>query len=584
MNVFSTEKKSPHPQFQKLCEAIRSNDPKVTRICTDRVDLPYAYGRRLCAAFCNSNSVVTELNLNLAHFLSKTEEKALTTKAATPLLDWIKSTSSLRTVRLSCSSGHNASFHHLDAAESLLAHRLLQAMAQNSGIQTVDSELKLRSHVWTEYLSSHNAASHLQSLKLTVWTYQGHEDSESLARAIGALSALRVLTHFGKHVEPILHHLHSSLSKLKELSIDFSSSYSRSNESTVDHLCTVLCAANELTTVTLQNLQLSREYWKKISAALSSNPSIATLKLVRCAFSDEAATKMFLKHMKSPLGSQTSAPPPVGKLHLVGCQFKFPPLPPSAQPQLDDSVRNIIPVPRSSHVALARMLRGSGLEHLTVDKETMDQYMSPGAYYREKPCELRTFGNALTQKGQEVDSPSAVRLRSLDLPKFDGNHLHQLSRYLMNTVHLEHLTVDAHRLQQGRFLRDSNRFVIPDRFLSILRANGSLHQVDFKDSCRQENRPFECFERIIEAIATRNRLLPQLLPASFLEKDIDDDNDSNGAPVASAKKRLSVTLCQAAQQAPRLAPNNVLKGLLAASDNGIGSTTSICGSKRVAGG
>jgi hypothetical protein len=580
----------PHPEFQSLCAKIRRNDASLTIVQTNRAACDMVrsgYGRRFSAAFSDGNSVVTELDLNLAHFLSPAECNNGTTKAAEPLLQWIRTTHSLKTVKFSCSTRrqrHHPHVHEaLDPTERLLVERILQAMAQSASIQTVETHLLTNPvPMWTTYLSSESAATHLQSLRIVV-ERTSRENGEALARAIGALVNLQVLEHRGAFGGLMLQQLVSHAA-LRDLTVNLhfmrasAAAAAAASSNRMDVLCCVLSTCTRLESVTLTSLDLLDETWPLIAAALQSNPSkIANLKLNGCHLSKKAWS-LLTRYFRENCGfwgcnaSSLNTPRRPFKLHLIHCRFTLP------------------NGTTSAHETIGQMLRGSKLEHLTVDLPTLSQRFGDALPRDIEIGELHRFCTAMSKASSSNKASSAetqpIQLPSLQLDGLECRDLPHLSRYLSSTTHLRHLRVEARRTN---FLCVHDHwFLLPRGFLAILRRNGSLESVEIRDVKHKQLRPGN--SRVMEAIATRNRLLPQLLPAAFLEKDVTGNgNDANhGAPAqrsaASAKKRLSVTLCQAAQQAPRMAPNNVLKGLLAARDNSIGSTTSSCGSKRVASG
>jgi hypothetical protein len=190
-------------EFQELCEALKRNDSSVTRVhCTaTSQELPAGYGYRLSAALAG-NTIVTEIDLNLVHFLSPAEYKAQTAKAATPLLQWIEQSASLTTVKLSCERRRRSRIGGIQPSEVLLVQRIAHSMAQNPhDIRSLEWHLRYPGLLpsLTNYLVNDNGRKQVQSLALSICRDNAPTDLEEAARAVGALASLQRFTLCGSH-------------------------------------------------------------------------------------------------------------------------------------------------------------------------------------------------------------------------------------------------------------------------------------------------------------------------------------------------------------------------------------------------
>jgi hypothetical protein len=96
--------------------------------------------------------------------------------------------------------------------------------------------------------------------------------------------------------------------------------------------------------------------------------------------------------------------------------------------------------------------------------------------------------------------------------------------------------------------------------LSSLRSNGSLYSVQVR--VRFEGTPTKRVRRYIPACTRRNRALPKVL-STLCTMDKSTQSKDGAIGTSPPLSQLLPTLCTSAMQAPQMAPNNVLIGLLA---------------------
>jgi hypothetical protein len=94
-------------QFTKICEALRANDPTLTRI--DANEYPDGYGQELGRALVD-NTVVSELILNVSHAAQSEDVFEDESSGLYSLFEFIMSSSSLRTVSLFNFDGDDRDF------------------------------------------------------------------------------------------------------------------------------------------------------------------------------------------------------------------------------------------------------------------------------------------------------------------------------------------------------------------------------------------------------------------------------------------------------------------------------------------
>jgi hypothetical protein len=99
----------------------------------------------------------------------------------------------------------------------------------------------------------------------------------------------------------------------------------------------------------------------------------------------------------------------------------------------------------------------------------------------------------------------------------------------------------------------------PKAFLSSVYHNGSI--CSLKICCPSGGaKPSKRVRRYIRACTARNRSLPRALSTLF---QTDESVPTGTKDIPSPRSNRFPTLCQSAMQAPQMAPNNVLIGLLA---------------------
>lgn len=520
-----------------LCGALQRNDPNVTRISTRELQwIDEGYGRDLGRAL-QRNTVVSEIELFLPHMAASKMQLAhidnnmnrkpkLIAERTSSLIHWMERSLSLRKVKI-C----NGNFR-ID----MLLEKILDALAENGSIQSFESDrLHVSLSLFAPFLQ---ASTSLKILKLCT-TFDGNDDDiEAVAQAVGALRLLEVLTIGASQIDPFLRHVHASpafSTTLRELTLNYWSPAETEFEPNV--LCQLLSDWNcQLQFLGLIEVTFDEDNWTLLSSAmLRSNPSslLRTLYLESAYFWEEAAS-LFLRDMQShplPLQQQPAQPrhqeEPQPQLHCIH-DLRL------ALCTLD--------TPRRA-MKIGTMLCGSALKCLSLDLFNLRR--------------SQDFFDVLTAQA------SVIYLQSMELRNADATTLRRLAPYIAATVHLRDLTVHLDYAFHGVV-------PVPLVFLSSLRCNGSLHNVDISSNGVIPNDA--CLRRI-QTYTTRNRVLPELMTTTSFRSTANrrrprNDAEPEAVVVASTSSAGAFpTMGAVAEHAPLMAPNTFLKAFLAASES-----------------
>jgi hypothetical protein len=170
------------------------------------------------------------------------------------------------------------------------------------------------------------------------------------------------------------------------------------------------------------------------------------------------------------------------------------------------------------------------------------------------------------------------RFASAAEPNPDAHvHIPNMTGFLRTTVHLHTLEIQSLRHDEP----------VPGHFMSALRQNGSLWTVQYEIDLRVQTL---AIGRYLNAITTRNQVTRQLLTEVLRENPATGD-DCDATSIASNPHHhdhhhhhprlfvLCPTLFAVAKQAPRMAPNTLLIGLLTSKD-GLGPGMSVLGKRK----
>jgi hypothetical protein len=170
--------------------------------------------------------------------------------------------------------------------------------------------------------------------------------------------------------------------------------------------------------------------------------------------------------------------------------------------------------------SLVDMLTHSSIRHLDLDDEV----------FRGIPS------YALLLDGMTCHE-SEIRLSRLVIQSLDERGVHALAQFLPHSSRLQEL--DIFRLSNYRLL------------FSAIRQNGSLHVVHLSLSDR-------VLPKLIPACCQRNEMVPKLLAQS----DTEGTDDNDAVTLGRIDTCLVPTIMFVAQQSRRMAPTNILIGLL----------------------
>jgi hypothetical protein len=505
-------------KFSTLCEQLHRNDPSVVEAkpfdLEVMCDSPETRKRQLDQYLLalKHNTVVTTIVLHLDQFLFENEigneTLETTVNRLQPLLYFLQHGSSLE--KVVC----QGPLPSTSASRMPILQLLIDALSQNSAVRIFESNIL---HFTPELLTSFlSRKQNLQRLAVAIDVALASDEAvDSAARAIGSLVALEDLSieTSAMGLAPFLQTLQSSSSLCRLTLAVYSEGVVLPD---LGLLPSVLESSRKLTSVSFKGMYIDIEQWQLVSMGVQSNPNITSLSLEACQFSADAA-ELFLEDMESNDVSQQT---PIRTLLMSNCNFHATILP---------------------HTRMASMLRHSQLQHISLDCN----FPSP------QRSNLREFFEVLSAKD------SVVPLRSMELSTSRRYHgtLEHAAVFLPTTIHLRRLIIKVEPNEWDR------RLDVPTTFLSGLRSNGSLRSVKILGRQVGSRAINKRAKRYIRACTRRNRILPKALPALFHDNESKARAETNATTTALPNR--FPTLSVSAMQAPRMAPNNVLIGLLA---------------------
>jgi hypothetical protein len=160
---------------------------------------------------------------------------------------------------------------------------------------------------------------------------------------------------------------------------------------------------------------------------------------------------------------------------------------------------------------------------------------------------LTCFGGR-TEICKILSMTTNMRVTCLQLQSVTHEGKAHLASYIATTIHLRQLEIQAYA-----------HLMCPWTIVRALRQNGSITHVRFEDG--YGNSFFMHYQTMIGGFCERNKQLPQLLTKSC-------GNDSASSDLDNVGRSLVPTLFFAALPMHRMAPNNILIGLLALNGDG----------------
>jgi hypothetical protein len=274
--------------MERLCERLQRNDPALTKVETWLYGATYGYGERLGAALLK-NTVVSNLSLQFFLLLSETEMEAGRTDSASCLLQFLKDSPSLQTMKLTnWRMGTGMPYPQLcPRTGSLLLELTLNAAFQNSNMQSLDLDipdipLTLLAQALTAYQPR------LSTLRLRCDRNESSQfaaTAASAAQAIAMIPSLLKLTLATEIIAPFVTPLTRSAT-LRHLSIIITIN-DNIDDADVAALCGVLSfRESALQHISLEGFRFHDVWWTNIARALQANAQVTMLTLKRCDFDE----------------------------------------------------------------------------------------------------------------------------------------------------------------------------------------------------------------------------------------------------------------------------------------------------------
>jgi hypothetical protein len=505
----------------ELCEQLLLHDPSISVV--DALGFGQGYGQPLGEALLHNNRVAT-LKLDVSCIVSYHADN---TDEALSLLQYIRSSQSLKHVVLK------------EDDDLDLVDAIVEAVTASSSIESLNPQVEISVHHLVNLL--HQTTS---LRKLIVYWSISYDLPEARRLVIDALQANQTLEVLDllpetdtadanpSTLQAVLPEL-CSHPKLLELCVSMRGIDLSDNTAVLDSLIQFLNSSLTLQHLGMQECNLNTELLQLIFRTLQSKPLISKLTLKGCEL-DEDATAEFVRFMQDKESGETSV---VQELYI----------------QL---FSNSLFANYAIGETLVEMLQDSSLQVLGLgDKEAVEEEL--------ENIDLATFFDTLAANANHVYLPA------LQLSHVLEDESEEMAKYLRTTAYLQSLTV-------SKMDADSSRRLL----LSAIRDNGSLHgvKIHYVNEDGKSRSFFRRRERArLNAYLERNRSVPLLLAKPCLydhvannDGDMDhvDANDEQDGSIEEHGTDLSLFpgLFVAGLRAPRMAPKDVLIGLLAAEE------------------
>jgi hypothetical protein len=449
--------------------------------------------------------MVYQLHLRVQGLLCHDQDS--TSEELQPLLDFISTSQALCSVVLCDGVG----------LEDLTA-RLLEAVALNSNITefTLNDDLHPSPQSFARFLAT---ASFLRELKVDVQAFVNHADQDLalVGAAFGQNRTLQELDLYSSFTsdnesgESLLRHVGSHANNLHTLSLEGS----QATIGQFQALATVLLSTQTLSHLNMANYNFDLDCMEIFVAALRSNTTVTYL-YFQCCTMERGPFDLWTQFLKS------------GESKI--CELAFLPYVSDDDWRdepfgvLDDVLEGNMLDSSVIGKSLVDMLTHSSIRHLDLDDE---EFRGIPSY-------------ALLLDGMTCHE-SEIRLSRLLIQSLDERGVDALAQFLPHSSRLQELDIGRLSIQARAKYR---------LMFSAIRQNGSLI-VPMSD---------QVWPKLISAYCQRNEMVPKLLAQSQSDTEGTDDND------AVTSDRIDPchvpTIMFVSQQAPRMAPNNILIGLL----------------------
>jgi hypothetical protein len=287
--------------FERKCKRIRRNDPTIRTVDAvsntfDRF-IWFGYGRPLGKALL-SNTVVDriDLSLDLFHASQQLDEAGLEREEA-PMLQYLRTSKTLRTVRIDSDCGDEEFVEWWDTGEEdpdyRLLGKILLSIAQNPSITTFASSRELPFNEFAQFLTS--PATKVRTIRLEHFAMSHFRDTALLADAFAvnrSICNLFMNCLGDPHVEQVVRRLDEECSHCSSSTPRPITKVTAVVSETMS-LETLLSSALVLQTLVLEKMTFDGQHAKQLFAALSSNKSVTKLCLRKCDFPEHAAADIF---------------------------------------------------------------------------------------------------------------------------------------------------------------------------------------------------------------------------------------------------------------------------------------------------
>jgi hypothetical protein len=489
----------------RLLRQLSENDASVNTIHTAE----FEFGLDVLGEALEGNTHVSEITVDLQCLLGDEEEAC----DVQPFLHYIRSSQSLRKMSL---DGITCNYFVGNRNCGLVAY-VMSAIAENHRIQCLSCEFSHDWPHWRELVQLLRADSGLNRLCLSIWMMEGHQslDDVELGIVSEVFGSSRSLQTFALRsrgrADILLHDLFPILSRcqLSELKVDARNIPSAQMMVHFQMLADLVRSQPKLRRIDLSFYHFNIHQCESLFLALSESQCNRFI-FNDCRF-DSATTGMFVGIIQSVGDGENCGSAPHTNRNYGGddnddsngtCAY------------LDVSSSSF---DESTAQVLLDCLVGSSLQSLRCGQESLN---------------IADFLNGM------MENQSEISLSCLELQYVPGGQMDALVAFIPTSTGLSGLKLP----KSGKH---------NDQLLKAVHQNGSLRCLTFG---------YGHLPARFRPPLQRNKFLPELLANPLLDETHLDSMVTKTALV------LFPTLFRVAHQAPRMARNNILIGLLAVED------------------
>jgi hypothetical protein len=276
----------------------------------------HGYGNPLGKALLR-NIVVNRICLDPLVFFPENlqyyESEKDATKEAAPMLEYLKTSTALRSVRLDVEDANEPAY--MDESRPSLEGNVLLAIAQNANITSFTSGTDLPLREFIQFLTSETVA--VQSCRLEKFALCSFGDATALGCAFEANKSIRRLfmtCHEDtlEHLEHIIKRLDARCSSFEPTGLDVKVTVKVSNPTlrqshlpTLTMLNDLMKSTGVLKALVLHHIDMDEEKSALLFNGLELNRSMAKLSFINCQFSEEAI-HAFIKFVQIKVNQGTN--------------------------------------------------------------------------------------------------------------------------------------------------------------------------------------------------------------------------------------------------------------------------------------